>query len=80
VVEANLVPENRFADAGRALDDVEPALQEAALQHGVEPGNAAWHMGNAAVVFIGHVSNPFAGWLIYLDVEKDRPSSPSDKP
>src|ERR1700722_8694157 len=41
LIEANLIPENRLADAGRSFDDIQTASEEAAIQNIVEAFNPA---------------------------------------
>ena len=41
VPEADLIPENRFACAWRALEDIDPTLEKTATQNLIESGDAA---------------------------------------
>ena len=58
VVEAELVGKRRLARAGRALDDVKPALEEAATQNGVQAGNAGRHPVQRSVVALAQTLAP----------------------
>src|SRR5450631_2142615 len=58
VVEGDLVGQRRFSGAGRALDDVQAALEEAAAEDGVEPGNAARYPVQPGAIGVVHCCLP----------------------
>jgi hypothetical protein len=54
VMEADLVTKRGFAGAGRALNDVKAAFEEAATQNDIQAGDPAWHPLELAAMLLAH--------------------------
>ena len=54
VMEADLVAKRGFAGAGRPLNDIKAAFEEAATQNDIEAGDPTWHPLEVAAARLAH--------------------------